>query len=153
MAVIAPILSLGVVTISAQVLAGEVEAFIDYARVTEVTPILQPAEPPRRDDRCRDHGVGGAWEPVYPPEREADLRSERDGRIADTIGNDIRSQQQRHRRIARWQRCNRLTEQPKQGRIVGYDVRYRYGRETFLRRMRHQPQGRVPVRIELQPVY
>ena len=133
-------------------LADEVEAFTDYARVTEVTPILESVDTPIPNERCWDHSRADGGEAEHLADHDSPLPYDDDRRVASSIGNDIRNEQRR-RRMAQWQQCNRLREQPGQRRVVGYNVRYRYGGETFLRRMKQEPGRRVRVRVELQPVY
>ena len=150
--VIGPILCLIVAVSCREALAEEVAAFTDYARVTEVTPILQSVDPPIGYERCRDHGRADRWEVDHLVDHESPLQYEDDARVANSIGDDIRNQQRR-RRMARQRQCNKPREQPSQRRVVGYNVRYRYGGETYLKRMKHEPGRRIRVRVELQPVY
>jgi uncharacterized protein YcfJ len=123
--------------------AGQV--FFDRARVVSVTPVEQTVSRPVTEEHC---------ETVAPSVNES--------RIAAWAG-DVRLQSPRlslaqalrqDRRLFRHharpeQRCRRVVVMHEERRPDHYRVEYRYGGETFVRRMDEHPGEWVKVRVRV----
>lgn len=69
------------------------------------------------------------------------------------IGNNLAAEDEREGGPPRYtiQRRCRETSAPRQRRIVGYDVEYRFRGEVYTSRMPHDPGNRLRVRVSITP--
>lgn len=155
-------------------LADHERGSADYARVTHVEPLVRHVDvsTPRRE----------CWEePVRHYETRNDYTTGRTivgGLIGAAIGNRIGSGRGRDaatvagglagaaigansaRRDARVeehvsyeQHCRTIHERHTEERIEGYEVTYRYGGRVYTTVMDEHPGSRIPVNVQVRPVY
>ncbi len=152
-------------------------AYLDYARVVEVEPIVRVVRitEPRREcwdeevTRYRQHtsGRSGSFTPLvvggivggvvgnqFSKGKRRDALTVAGALLGATVGRDI---YRRHRGtetpyVTTEHRCRVIDEYHEQERIEGYRVTYRYKGKTFVRRMDHDPGRRIRIRVAVTPL-
>lgn len=124
--------------------AGE-QSYIDYARVLHVDPISEVVTIPVNRDRC-DYPQGAlrADEALAGDVRTAQPDISIGAAIAEEVRHRERNGDVRH--------CRLVTTYEERDQIVAYRVRYAYGGDIHVRRMREHPGKRVQVRVRLNPL-
>ncbi len=137
---LAALAALGLTLIPTPGRAGESQHFADYARVMDVTPVVERVRVPVLRRVCGELPDGTPLRlrvlPVAPG--------------PDTsLAQDIREQQ----RLPQTPRpaCRELQAYETREQVLGYNVRYRYRGRLAVRRMDHRPGDRVPVEVVLEP--
>lgn len=119
-------------------------SFYDYARVLNADPIRETVAVPVKREHC-----------FYPTRAiRAVQRLAGDVRSAHPnikIGAAITEEIEHRNNIASMRRCRSVTAYDNRDKVVAYRVRYEYGGDIFVRRMRQHPGEQVMVRVNLTP--
>lgn len=123
------------------------QSFYDYARVTQVMPIQETVRVPVESEQCDRY---------TPPQNGEELAA---------LAGDVRSAHPHlsltdvlRADLNRWQRtrsaympqCRLVKVFENEIRTVAYRVHYRYGDDTFIKRMDYDPGEWLRVRVRLQ---
>ena len=131
--------------------AANRQVYHDYARVLNVSPIMETIQVPVRREDCR---------PPTPIRRQrqnhslprGDVQPDHSGlTLADAIRQD-RSHQLTLATPHTDRYCRWVEEFETRERIVAYRVRFRYGRDIFVRRLDHDPGDRLRIKVEVRPM-
>lgn len=145
----------------------------DYAKVVSSQPIYQQVAVNRPQQECwtetvayeRDHGsksatpmllgavIGGA---IGHAVGKHDRRSGTaiGAVLGGSIGHDIGKRGgQKSVEYRDEERCETRTVTHYEDRLMGYDVTYRYHGETYQTRMDRDPGKRIPVLVNVTPIY
>jgi uncharacterized protein YcfJ len=125
------------------VAAAAAEVFYDYATVVDVEPVMESKLTPVPTTLCTE-AISKAPAATLEP---GDVRALSPGL---SIGESIRLE--RAARAGPTEECRDVTRYEPRREVKAYRVTYRYGDETFVRRMRRDPGDRVQVRVELDPM-
>ena len=131
--------------------AANQQIYHDYARVLKVSPIMETIQVPVRREDCQTPARTRRELPTRSPPI-GDLRPNHSGlTLADAIRQDWTYQlllaTPRTKRECRWIEVFETREH-----IVAYRVRFRYGKDTFVRRLDHDPGDRLRIRVEVRPL-
>lgn len=121
------------------------KAFYDYARVLKVDPISETVAVPVEKRRC------------FYPDRAiqavkvlaGDVRSRRS---SITIGAAIAEEVEQRKQTTRKRRCRLVKTIDIRDKVVAYRVRYQYGGDVFVRRMKQHPGEQLLVRVKMEPL-
>lgn len=131
--------------------AANRQVYHDYARVLNVSPIMETIQVPVRREDCQTPArIRRELQTRSPP--TGDVRPNHSGlTLADAIRQDRDYQLSLATphidRECRWIEVFEARE-----KIVAYWVRFRYGKDTFVRRLDHDPGDRLRIRVELRPM-
>lgn len=126
------------------------QSFYDYARVTRVIPIQEMVRVPVQSEQCEKYTAPQNAEELVA--LAGDVRSAHPHlSLADVLRADL----------SRWQRtqseytpqCRLVRTFENERRTVAYRVHYRYGDDTFIKRMDYDPGAWLRVRVQLQASY
>ena len=131
--------------------AASRQVYHDYARVLNVSPIMETIQVPVRRLDCQTPARIRRERQIHSP-LTSDVRPKHPGlTLADAIRQDRAYQSSsatpHTERNCRWVEAFETSE-----RIVAYRVRFRYGGDTFVRRLDHDPGDRLRIRVELRPM-
>lgn len=167
-----------VIAFSGSAWAGHNGASTDYARVVSASPIYEQVahstphqqcwteqvryeQPYRRHNNSATGTILGTMIGAAVGHNVAQSKKgQKVGRIAGailgaSIANDMSHRPSRSHRVnyRNERRCETRHVTEYQQALVGYDVTYRYHGRTYQTRMDHHPGERLPVKVEVIPVY
>ena len=125
---------------------GRTQAFHDFARVVQVTPLEETRRVPVRREICESTPAGGSVDEKLDA-LIGDVRARQPGVSLANALLDDRMLQDAVRAMR--PQCRLAHTYDERTRILGYEVRYRYSGEEFVRRMSHDPGEWVRVRIKV----
>ena len=145
------LIAVSTVLLTATSAAANRQVYHDYARVLNVSPIMETIQVPVRRKDCR---------PTTPTRRELRSHSPPMGDVQPlrsglTLADAIRQERSYYFSLetAHTNReCRWIEEFETRERIVAYRVRFRYGQDTFVRRLDHDPGERLRIRVEVRPM-
>ena len=137
--------------LTATVAAANRQAYHDYARVLNVSPIMETIQVPVRREDCQPPTPIRYQRETHAP-TVGDVQPDHSGR---TLADAIRLERSHQLSLATTQterHCRWIEEFETRERIVAYRVRFRYGRDIFVRRLNHDPGDRLHIRVEVLPL-
>lgn len=137
--------------LTATVAAANRQVYHDYARVLNVSPIMETIQVPVRREDCQPPPPIRHQRETHAP-IVSDVQPDHTGHtLADAIRLE-RSHQLSLATAHTERHCRWIEEFETRERIVAYRVRFRYGRDIFVRRLNHDPGDRLQIRVEVQPL-
>ena len=131
--------------------AASRQVYHDYARVLNVSPIMETIQVPVRREDCQPPTPIRHQRETHAP-TVGDVQPDHSGR---TLADAIRLERSHQLSLATAQtepHCRWIEEFATRERIVAYRVRFRYGRDIFVRRLNHDPGDRLHIRVEVLPL-
>lgn len=147
--------------------------YFDYARVTDVAPVIRRIEVAVPRNECWQQNVQVPVEPRYRSATPVIVGGIIGGVLGSTMGQgrgrdaatiagtllggsiarDISREQSAGPTYATTQtRCRTVNEYRVERRVVGYRVTYRYHGHRYVTRMDHDPGARLRLRVSVVPV-
>lgn len=148
------------------------ESYRDWARVTDVEPVYETVRTSYPEERCReryhpsDYGkrhhnanapvvlgaiVGGVVGNQFGKGRGKDAATVAGALLGGALAHDATRSSGRIEPVRHRKHCKIVDRYDERREIVGYDVTYRYKKQTFHTHTRKHPGDRIAIRVTVEP--